>query len=252
MSALLCKILAMLIMLVDHSGVALYRAGLIARPLYRAMRIIGRGAFPIFCFQIAIGAKYTKKKWFYFLRIVLLAVISELVFDLALFATWRDPTHQNVFFTLALGLVCIYTLQWAYSLKNKLKIAGFAAFLCVTAAACFLAERVLYTDYGWAGVIQIAVMGVIALPVEKAPYFRERGFSERFLRIVICAAAIAVCAAICTGSEWAALYALVPIGLYNGKKGYSSRILQYSLYFFYPLHLLILGLLFVLPRMNGM
>ena len=40
-----------------------------------------------------------------------------------------------------------------------------------------------------------------------------------------------------------ALLALIPIWLYRGKQGYHNKILQYGYYVFYPLHLLILGVL---------
>jgi hypothetical protein len=40
-----------------------------------------------------------------------------------------------------------------------------------------------------------------------------------------------------------ALLALIPIWLYRGKQGYHSKPLQYIYYAFYPVHLLILGLL---------
>lgn len=40
-----------------------------------------------------------------------------------------------------------------------------------------------------------------------------------------------------------ALLALIPIWLYRGKQGYHSKVLQYAFYAFYPVHLLILGLL---------
>jgi hypothetical protein len=40
-----------------------------------------------------------------------------------------------------------------------------------------------------------------------------------------------------------ALFALIPIWLYRGKQGYHSKGLQYVYYIFYPLHLLILGIL---------
>ncbi|MBQ2776147.1 MAG: conjugal transfer protein TraX, partial [Peptococcaceae bacterium] len=43
-----------------------------------------------------------------------------------------------------------------------------------------------------------------------------------------------------------ALLALIPIWLYRGKKGYHSKWLQYFNYAFYPVHLLILGLIKVL------
>jgi hypothetical protein len=40
-----------------------------------------------------------------------------------------------------------------------------------------------------------------------------------------------------------ALLALIPIWLYRGKQGYHSKTLQYIYYAFYPVHLLILGIL---------
>ena len=40
-----------------------------------------------------------------------------------------------------------------------------------------------------------------------------------------------------------ALIALIPIWLCKGKQGYQSKAFQYFNYAFYPLHLLILGLL---------
>ena len=43
-----------------------------------------------------------------------------------------------------------------------------------------------------------------------------------------------------------ALLALVPIWLYRGRQGYHSRGFQYACYAFYPVHMLILYLLFSL------
>ena len=40
-----------------------------------------------------------------------------------------------------------------------------------------------------------------------------------------------------------ALLALIPVWLYRGKQGAHNKVLQYIYYSFYPLHLLILGLL---------
>ena len=34
--------------------------------------------------------------------------------------------------------------------------------------------------------------------------------------------------------------AFIPIFMYNGKKGYTSRLLQWGFYLYYPLHLLVL------------
>ena len=40
-----------------------------------------------------------------------------------------------------------------------------------------------------------------------------------------------------------AVFSLVPIWLYGGKKGKSSKIMQYGFYAFYPVHMLILYLI---------
>jgi len=40
-----------------------------------------------------------------------------------------------------------------------------------------------------------------------------------------------------------ALFALIPIWLYRGRKGYNRKWFQYACYGFYPLHMLLLYLL---------
>ena len=40
-----------------------------------------------------------------------------------------------------------------------------------------------------------------------------------------------------------AVFALIPIWLYGGKKGKSSKIMQYGFYAFYPVHMIILYLI---------
>ena len=229
-------------MLVDHAGVALYHSQRIGWVLYRVMRITGRLAFPIFCFQLIEGARYTKKKWWYLLRLVILAVISEAFFDRTLFGSFWDPGHQNVFFTLALGLLSVFVLQWAIARPKKKWAVTIPLFLAALAALSLLAELVLHTDYGAAGVLQIGLMGILLLPFDG---LRKRGFPDWLIRVLGCIPGILVCAAICGGSEWFAFAALLPIALYNGQKGYSSKVLQYGLYFFYPVHLILLSLLLI-------
>ena len=39
------------------------------------------------------------------------------------------------------------------------------------------------------------------------------------------------------------LAALLPLWLYNGRRGYSNPVVQYGFYAFYPVHILILSLI---------
>ncbi len=206
------KWIAMVTMLIDHVGAVLV-------PQLLELRIIGRLAFPIYCFLLVEGAVHTSNWKKYLGRLLVFAVISEVPFDLALRGRLVDVTSQNVFFTLAFGLLAVILFQ---RLKNR-TLAWGAALLLV------LGAEFLQTDYGGGGVIMILVFYL----------FREQ--------VVIKAAALIMEITVGFGGlENYAVFALVPILCYNGKKGPGG--LKYLFYVFYPAHLLVLYLLCTVPR----
>ena len=73
----LIRLLACILMFVDHAGKMLF-------PQYPIMRIIGRLAFPMFAYGIAVGAVYTHNPLRYLSRVVLLALISQPLYALGL------------------------------------------------------------------------------------------------------------------------------------------------------------------------
>ncbi len=73
----LIKLLACIFMLIDHAGKMLF-------PQIGEMRLIGRLAFPMFAYGIAIGAVYTRNPVKYLSRIALLALISQPLYALGL------------------------------------------------------------------------------------------------------------------------------------------------------------------------
>ena len=88
----LIKLLACVLMFIDHSGKMLF-------PQYPIMRIIGRLAFPMFAYGIAVGAVYTRNPLGYLSRVVLLALISQPLYALGLAhenaAMYAVPFSQN-------------------------------------------------------------------------------------------------------------------------------------------------------------
>lgn len=123
------KTIACITMLIDHIGASCIEAGILtpgldsgtlsrdtlsAYPLYRldmVLRFTGRLAFPIFCFLLVEGFVHTHDVKKYVRRLFLFALISEVPFDLAFFRTPFDPSAQNVYWTLALGVLAMAGLK---------------------------------------------------------------------------------------------------------------------------------------------
>lgn len=202
------KCIAMASMLIDHTGMALF-------PQYPVMRVIGRLAFPIYCFLLAEGAAHTSSHSKYLLRLFLFALVSEVPFDLASSMMAVNNFHQNVFFTLFLALLAMTAIQ---KLPNRWLAA-------VAVAACVLMGDFLRTDYGAGGVL----IAVLFFLLRKHPVIKSVAFAVADIGLWGL-----------SNTQAFAVFAVVPILCYNGKRG---RGLKYLFYIFYPAHLLVLYLI---------
>lgn len=200
------KCIAMICMLIDHTGAVLF-------PQYLELRMVGRLAFPIYCFLLVEGAMHTTDIRKYEQRLFLFALISEVPFDLAFYGgtSW---THQNVFFTLFLGVLAI---DFAQRIQNRLGVI--IIFFIIIIAAEFL-----HTDYSGSGIVFILCYYLL---YEKKVLKQAMFVLENFILYR-------------GGVQLYASFAVLPMLLYNGKKGPSMK---YFFYVFYPGHLLILYLI---------
>lgn len=159
------KIVAMITMLIDHIGLMLigngklygYNVALhsyaimlneahIWNILYRVCRMIGRISFPIYSFCIVEGFLRTKNLFKYFVRIFILAVISEIPFDLMVSNCFFSFDNQNVLFTYCMGIIMLYVMK-----KFKNQIVNIIV-LVITCVAAYFAR----VDYSYFGIIHIA------------------------------------------------------------------------------------------------
>ena len=130
------------------------------------LRLIGRLAFPIFCFFIVEGLLHTRNIYKYAFRLFLLALISEIPFDISHSNRLFDFKNQNVFWTLLFGLIAIYCIDGIYR-KFKLKRAVRYLFIFgITLLACIVVYT-LKSDYGAFGISTI----VIIYLAEREEYF---------------------------------------------------------------------------------
>ncbi len=206
-------------MIVDHAGLALF-------PDIGLFRCIGRLAFPIYCFLIVQGYLHTSDLRAYGRRLLLLAFLSEIPFDLLIFGRLTSPMEQNVLFSLLFGLMA---LACADTLKEK-PLHAFAAILAL--CMCAMAANV---SFGWLSIALCLGM-------------RHAGKSK--LRLALYTGAILLLYTLTlllsgVTQSWVlvslcALLSVIPLLLYNGRRGIHRPLLTFVFYAAYPLHMLAL------------
>lgn len=217
------KCIAAALMLTDHVGAILL-------PEVPVLRCVGRLAFPIFAFFIAEGYAHTRDFGRYFRRLAILAVVSEIPFNLENGAVF-DPAQQNVLFTFCLALLTLRGLEALGRERGFGRWAGCGLVL----AAGFAAGELLRTDYGGWGVVTVALL-----------YLCRDGKYEKLWLLLAMAAVNGLGMGSLTmpvfGGEMPiqifAVAALPVIWLYNGQAG--PKGLRRAFYVFYPAHLLVL------------
>ena len=219
------KIIAILSMLIDHIGAVVvyryiehaYNQGTVVSgtvyDLYYLLRSIGRWGFPIFCFLLVEGFLHTRSTAKYALRLGIFALISEIPFNLAFSGQVFDPSYQNVFFTLFIGLLVMVCFRMVERTNLHIVFKILFSLLSLTAGYCI--ATFLCTDYNGIGVCCILVI-----------YFFRNNKSLQLL-----AGSLAFM------WEVPAPMAFIPIAFYNGKRGLKMK---YFFYAFYPTHLLLL------------
>ena len=219
LNSLHLKLLAAASMLIDHMGFTLF-------PFAHWMRCVGRLAFPIFCFLIAEGCAHTRDKKRYAVRLLLFALLSELPFNLMCTGQWFSLQYQNVLWTLLLGALVCWAIDWA-----KTKPEMWQRLPADTAIAVgFILGQWGNTDYGGWGVLLVLL------------FYLTREVRGKWAIQLVGMFLFCWC---CTPwrTELLAMPALLPIFLYNGERGLSNRAVQYGFYAFYPVHILILSVL---------
>ena len=235
LSSFALHLLAMTFMLMDHMWATIV-------PDSMWLTCVGRLAFPIFAFMIVEGYHHTRSVKKYMLRLLIFAVVSEMPFDLMVSGTLLYPFHQNIMWTLLLGLGTIYLIDRLLSGRQSLEHMLACCAIVVVSA---MLGTLFMLDYSGFGVLTVMTFYI----------FRGSGRLQH-LGQLICLALINL---VLIGGEAIpvslsglsfsfprqsfALLSLAFIWLYKGRQGIHGKAVKYSFYAFYPLHMLILGLI---------
>ncbi|MBR4580143.1 MAG: hypothetical protein IKO32_02795 [Lachnospiraceae bacterium] len=232
------KWIAMITMLIDHIGYGLIPDTTPAlRALATACNIIGRSAFPIFLFLLADGFMRTRSKPKFFLRLFILAVISEVPFDLVRFGQPFNIHAQNVFWTLLIFFGYMWvsdlliTSAKAHGLSPTNKWTICAHVFAVIMA--FSAATILLSDYLGVGVFSGILMYHSLLISQNNPTFQD--IPVRLLGYTFGVANLALI----FGGGFYALPTILLIWAYQGKC--EIKMPKWIGYAFYPAHLSVIA-----------
>lgn len=156
--------------------------------------------------------------------------------------TWFYPVHQNVIWTLLLGILGIHLMETVRKSKNRTVPAGIrpcggggrgaghaghGGLLRCRGADCV--HLLLFHGHGrkwWCLLGQLVALYWVNVELLGGLMYPIQLFGMDF---ELC-------------QQGLALLALVPIWLYRGRQGYHSKPFQYACYAFYPVHMLLLVL----------
>ena len=215
------KVIAIVTMAIDHAATFLLRyQEAFIEPLityhnhyltwYFLLRCIGRLSFPIFAFLIVEGFIHTSNRRRYGRNLLICAIISEIPWVLIY---GFHLMHHNVIFTLLWGFLGLCVIERYRSDWHK---AGLILIAMLAVAFLFRAD---YDGPGFAFIVLLYVL--------------RRHFA---LQVLIGCTMLPM--------KWVAGLAFIPIGMYNGRRGFIRGPWgKYLFYAFYPLHLFVIWLL---------
>ena len=146
------KLIAILSMLIDHANKALIYPNLTSNNgaltvVSNLFDIIGRIAFPLFCFFVVEGYFKTRNRKKYLMNLLIFGVISEVPFDMFTTASFFNMNWNNVMFTLALVLVTIWIIDvLKEKMQNRPKVLWYIVSWIIILLMCAVA-MILALDY---------------------------------------------------------------------------------------------------------
>lgn len=230
------KVLALVLMLIDHVGASLLTG-------IPELRVLGRMAFPLYAWCLVVGSVKTSNPLRYGVRLLILALISQPLYMMALNHTWQD---LSILFTLLIALAAI----------QGIRIHRFGSQIWVP-ALCYLLLGFLSVDYGWRGLTFILVLylargsrsGLIAAYLAYSLFWGSNSSAVRELFGV----RLAFLEWPGLGTLFSAFFRLqgmiwLSLPLIAGRTNSQIRLPKWLGYGLYPMHLVVL---IVLKLFNG-
>ncbi|HKM02825.1 MAG TPA: TraX family protein [Bacilli bacterium] len=269
------KILAMIIILIDHLGLFFVSPYGNTESLYFIMRGIGRLGFPLYAFFIVEGVIYTRNIKSYLLKLLGLTLLITGVQAILLYT----PLNQlytldaafNIFLTLFTGAATV-----AYFHLKKYRhvylLIPLVLMMTTNVLAIFIKgdwQMVFVNEYGIYGIITIlgfylarrltptVQANLISNNQVSRPSLTSAEYTQKtnnylscisllFINLVWYILSITSELVPFDGFQSYALFTGILLLMYNGKRGYQPIWFRWVYYLYYPLHLGLLAVISIL------
>lgn len=271
------KIIAFILMTLDHVGIFLIQYG--SSEVGEVFRILGRLAFPLFVLMLVEGVRHTHSFGKYALRLGLVAssILLVQVIIYYFFDNSVGAAHSPL-----LDLLCYGTFLYLINRKDKWSLLAIIPFLLVFGSFAVMAIEKgqlitikWFPDYLRSGYnifgFFLAVLMYYSHPLLKKIFeiyhMNVEGYeqSAQFSLILNVLLSFSIFASVAIiyllakypamdvimvaqpiYSETWAICSIIFVMFYSGKRGYNAKWFQYASYLYFPLHLVIIFLVFAL------
>lgn len=217
------KIMAIVFMVMDH--IYSYLNGVQGMDIPIWFGYVGKLAAPIFFYLIVEGFFHTRSRKKYITRLFSMgALMIGIDYILGI--------QNNVFLSLGCGVVMMTSIEYVKSKKDiKNKTIG------VILAILFGILLAFFTEASIFGLAMILIfyflrekkLAMVITYIVFSLYWLFGMMGPNFLEAIFL-----------WDYQWMMLFGIIPILLYNGKRGYSNKFVQWIFYWFYPIHLIII------------
>lgn len=232
------KLLGMTLMVLDHMNQFLP-----GMPTWFGW--FGRIVAPIFFYFIVEGFYHTRSRVKYMLRLLMWAVITKLGSTLIQLALPSETVSvmNNIFLSLLMGLLLLTAIEWTkktryYALGTLYIILTVIGGTFTEASILGVAMTLIFYLFrerrSLMAIAYVIAMLLIAVGLGSLGIPPDEVFSYDNLFVL--------------NYQWMMIFAIIPILLYNGERGYHAKWSKYMFYVFYPVHIWILYTIGVLVR----
>lgn len=186
------------------------------------LQMFGACALPIFVFLLVEGATHTSHYGKYFLRVLGLAVVCQLPYNLLMTGNLWYMTKMNPVFALVMCMIMLYFFR-----NYTQKTAQHILLKTVAIVGVYLWSNMLGIEHGACSVILCAVLWAL----------RGKPNMQTFIGI-----AVMFGCSIFSMYYIAGLFSFLALHFYEGNKGVENRLVNYLAY---PVILVVCGLLTV-------